>query len=179
MSTPLSPPEAKDLALLIKLLKLTTSSHDAEALAAMRKANSALDRLGGDWEALLLGRVTIIADPFTNLAPPPKPQPKHTHPAPPPPPPSPHATRPPPVAPIYRRASAPLAANTPLPSTTSARYDGRCYCCAAPTTAGSDFIFRRNGKWASVCAACNHASTVIPASPATPPRFHHTSIDDL
>ena len=67
------PPKAKslNLELLIKLLKLTASSNDSEALLAMRKAHEVLTKFGGDWEALLHGKVTVIADPFTVAAPPP------------------------------------------------------------------------------------------------------------
>lgn len=57
-----------NLDLLIKLLKMTTSSHDAEALLAMRKANEQILKVGGDWETLLRGKVTIIEDPFKNIA---------------------------------------------------------------------------------------------------------------
>lgn len=59
---------------LIKLMKMTTSSNDAEALVAMRKANALLkESFGGDWEALLRQKVTIINDPFEGMqAPPPK-----------------------------------------------------------------------------------------------------------
>jgi hypothetical protein len=45
--------ELPNLTLLIKLLKMTTSSHDAEALLAIRKANEQLAKFGGDWERLL------------------------------------------------------------------------------------------------------------------------------
>ena len=58
--------ELPNLGLLIKLLKLTTASNDAEALSAMRKANEQLIKFGGDWEALLRGKVTVIGDPFAN-----------------------------------------------------------------------------------------------------------------
>lgn len=59
-----------NLGLLIKLLKLTTSTSDMEALAAMRKANEQLTKFGGDWERLLRGKVTVIGDPFAGVAPP-------------------------------------------------------------------------------------------------------------
>lgn len=57
-------PTQVNLELLIKLLKLTTSSNDGESLSAMRKANQQIEKVGGDWETLLRGKVTIIADPF-------------------------------------------------------------------------------------------------------------------
>ena len=65
------------LTLLIKLLKMTTSSHDAEALVACRKANAELQKFGGDWDTLLRGKVTVIGDPFANLH---KPDVGHTRP---------------------------------------------------------------------------------------------------
>jgi len=38
---------------LIRCLELTTSSHDGEALAAIRKANEELARIGVGWDALV------------------------------------------------------------------------------------------------------------------------------
>lgn len=53
---------------LIKLLKMTTSSNDSEALVAIRMANQLVaQHLGNDWDALLKGKLKIIADPFVNL----------------------------------------------------------------------------------------------------------------
>lgn len=60
-------PESKELSILIKLLKMTTSSHDHEALNAMRLANAQVLKLGTDWEDLLYGKVTLVADPFTSI----------------------------------------------------------------------------------------------------------------
>jgi hypothetical protein len=76
--------ELPNLGLLIKLMKLTSSSNDSEALLAVRKANEQLVKFGGDWEKLLLGKVTVIGDPFESVAPP-KQQPRYTNAAPPPP----------------------------------------------------------------------------------------------
>lgn len=88
-----------NLGLLIKLMKLTASPNDAEALLAVRKANEQLLKFGGDWERLLTGRVTITGDPFlatpvptqtwTNrrqATAPARPQPRPAAPPPPPPP---------------------------------------------------------------------------------------------
>lgn len=69
-----------NLELLIKLLKLTTSSNDGEALLASRKANEVLGKFGGDWEALLRGKVTVIADPFAAAATPVASRPMHNAP---------------------------------------------------------------------------------------------------
>lgn len=88
-----------NLELLIKLLKLTTSSNDGEALMASRKANEVLAKFGGDWEALLRGKVTVIADPFAAAAPPP---PKHA---------------PPPAAPKAPTPAAPITPRTHTPPT--------------------------------------------------------------
>lgn len=53
-----------DLSKLIKLMKMTTSASDGEALTALRMANAWLSRNSYDWEAVLRGKITIIADPF-------------------------------------------------------------------------------------------------------------------
>ena len=60
-------PDLPNLGMLIKLMKLTASSNDAEALLAVRKANEQLIKFGGDWEALLSGKVTVIGDPFVSI----------------------------------------------------------------------------------------------------------------
>lgn len=57
-------PDDKLLEKLIKLMKMTTSANDGEALTAVRMANAALARDGHDWETLLRGKITIVADPF-------------------------------------------------------------------------------------------------------------------
>lgn len=56
-----------NLGKLIKLLKMTTSSNDSEAIAFMRRANLELEKFGGDWESLLRGKVTVIGDPFDGV----------------------------------------------------------------------------------------------------------------
>lgn len=121
-----------NLELLIKLLKLTTSSNDSEALLSCRKANEQLAKFGGDWEALLRGKVTVIADPFT--AAPPNSDQIHrrtsTAPSAPPPPAPP---RPAPTAPP-RTPSAP----PPQPSYyQQARQKQRAYAASATVTAQS------------------------------------------
>lgn len=111
--------ELPNIGLLIKLLKMTSSSNDGEALSAMRKANEQLAKFGGDWEALLRGKVTIIGDPFANITPPPSqpraaapappprpaprrwPQPRKPYAPPPPPPPTPKPNRFPGMTPLY------------------------------------------------------------------------------
>jgi hypothetical protein len=56
-----------NLELIIKLLKMTTSQTDTEALVALRKANEQLAKSGADWESLLRGKVTIVEDPFKSF----------------------------------------------------------------------------------------------------------------
>lgn len=87
----LDPP---NLPLLIKLMGMTQSKNDGEALAAVRKANEQLKKFGGSWESLLLGKVVMVGDPFASIDKPPTP-----HRAPPPPVPPPLSRPPPPPPP--------------------------------------------------------------------------------
>jgi len=52
---------------LIKVLLMTTSDNTSEALAAIRRANVLLRNASTDWDKLLRGKVTVVADPFTNI----------------------------------------------------------------------------------------------------------------
>ena len=56
---------------LIKLLGMTTSTNDAEALVALRAANRELDRLGKTWHEFITSRLTVVADPFGSIPTPP------------------------------------------------------------------------------------------------------------
>jgi hypothetical protein len=116
---------APSLTLLIKLLKMTTSSHDAEALVACRKANAELQKFGGDWDTLLRGKVTVIGDPFENLR---KPDPGRTE-APPPPQPRPAPQAPPPYQGFSVRPKAakppPKAAPKPVTPTKPPAWSNR------------------------------------------------------
>lgn len=49
----------KKFELFIKLMKMTSSSNDGEALNALRKANSILDEVNISWEELLRNRIKI------------------------------------------------------------------------------------------------------------------------
>lgn len=180
--------ELPNLSLLIKLLKMTTSSNDAEALLAIRNANKQLAKFGGDWESLLRRHVTIIgADPFTNIdAPPastrpaPQAQPAPRRAASPPPqwgggttgggartqtPPPPRAPSPPPPPPPWQTPS-------PRPN----RYAGHCFMCGYNVQI-SDGVTRylgtqSSGKWEVFCQPCNgivenQGPTSIPKRRAT------------
>lgn len=63
-----TPPDldSSPLELLIKLMRMT-QAEDNIALVAIRKANSHLAKLGTDWEAVLRGKVRVIADPFASI----------------------------------------------------------------------------------------------------------------
>jgi hypothetical protein len=50
---------AIDFEKFIKLMMMTTSDHDHEALVALRKANAMLDSVDRNWEELLRGKVTM------------------------------------------------------------------------------------------------------------------------
>jgi hypothetical protein len=82
-----SVPQILNVELLIKLMGMTTSTIDGEALAAIRAANRLLiTQAGGSWDTLLRGKLAPI-DPFASLAEPPKATPRSPPPPPPPPPP--------------------------------------------------------------------------------------------
>src|SRR5258708_37740642 len=54
--------------LLLKLLGMTTSASDNEALMAIRRANELLARAGWTWEMLIREKIKIIENPFNGLA---------------------------------------------------------------------------------------------------------------
>ncbi len=54
--------------LLLKLLGMTTSASDNEALMAIRRANEFLARAGWTWEMLIREKIKIIENPFNGLA---------------------------------------------------------------------------------------------------------------
>lgn len=158
-----------NLALLIKLLRMTTSSNDAEALIAMRKANEQLAKVGGDWEKLLMGRVNIIADPFASIPSPPRTAP--------PPMPTPQPVRTPGSIPPTRPWSPPPPPPPPPPPLPASRpnlYPGFCYCCGSDVEVGKAFIFRHpaTGNWEPVCVPCNRKAGPLPNRRA---RKRHTS----
>jgi len=141
------PGDPPNLGLLIKLLKMTTSSNDAEALSAIRKANEQLIKFGNDWEPLLRGKVTVIGDPFLNAAinpsvgkrtPPPPAAPSspyqqpRSRPAPPPPPPPP-----------------------PPPKSTSNKFGGYCHHCNNYVPEHDGIVTLVSSKWILSCTSCS------------------------
>ncbi len=53
--------------LLLKLLGMTTSASDNEALMAIRRANEFLARAGWTWEMLIREKIKIIENPFNGI----------------------------------------------------------------------------------------------------------------
>jgi hypothetical protein len=181
MST--EPKELPKQELLIKLLGMTTSTNDPEALSALRKANALLRSAGWDWEKLVRGRITVIADPFTSLA---TPTPKESNGrAPPPMTPTmaarpttapPRLAAPPPQAPVLRGTP-----TNPI-STHPNAFAGHCHCCGIEVVAMAGTIFHSHGNtaWKIACSTCNTSATVNQYA-ATKQRYKRgkKSISDL
>lgn len=72
---------------IIKLMGMTGSAHDAEAISALRMASKLMRDWGWTWDSVLRGKIKIMPDPFANLPmPTAAPQRQSAAPAPPPPP---------------------------------------------------------------------------------------------
>lgn len=67
---------------LAKLMMMTTSASDGEAVVALRKANTMMQAAGINWQEMLLGKQATMRGPVRPSPPPPRRSP------PPPPPPS-------------------------------------------------------------------------------------------
>lgn len=63
MADPILPKEE----LLRKMLNMTTSDNDGQALVAIRKANELLAAAGWSWDKLLAGKIKIIESPFKDM----------------------------------------------------------------------------------------------------------------
>jgi hypothetical protein len=163
-----SPPPDLDkqpLELLIKIMRMT-EAEDNIALTAIRRANSHLKKMGTDWEALLRGKVKIIADPFASInipasamnpnrnqdytpAPPRRPAPQ----APPRPQPRPAAPsprpQPRPASPLRQALADPGPGNGTLERIIVNKFDGTCIKCQNKVLAGhgtSSLWKRSDGK---------------------------------
>lgn len=55
------------LELLKKLMGMTGSQHDGEALSALRKANALLAASGKTWADLFDAKIKVVADPFASI----------------------------------------------------------------------------------------------------------------
>lgn len=129
------------LPLLIKMMGMTLSDNDPTALVALRKANSLLKSNGASWEALLQGKVKIIADPFASMNIP-KQRPRTDTPRvpDPPAPPTPQRYRPPPPPPPR-----PAAPRRPDPNLFN-----------DPNGTPSAWEFRTPNRFAGTCRHCGN-----------------------
>lgn len=159
-----------NLDLLVKLLGMTQSSSDNEALLATRKANQYVkEKLNTTWEDLLKGRVTMVADPFNSR---PAPEVNSTKPPPmyaprpqPTPAPQPAYTpayqtprRPRPQPPQPQRPDPPPRAPAPdlgtgFQARRENRFSGKCMTCLRPVPAGKGWLSGQNsaGQFQIVC----------------------------
>lgn len=173
MSDPLPKQE-----LLIKLMGLTASSNDGEALTALRKATSLLATAGWDWDKLIRGKITVVEDPFARISDPrPQPAPQAwqpnptrttpTRPAPPPPPPQPA---------------------TAIKGISVNKFPGWCWCCGKETIAGAGFIFRPTThnphayptSFQVICISCESQGKICTVGPALAQKKPRTkSVNDL
>lgn len=155
---------------LIKLLRMTTSPNDGEALTAMRMATRLLDEAGWTWDMLINGKIVVVADPFATIHEPPRrtPAPARAAPqtAPPPPPPPPKTTWP--------------------IGTQPNKFPDFCYCCGQETIALKGFIFKPQqyhpqgaNTWKVVCVLCNNTATVLPNAALPVRKKRGKSVSDL
>src|SRR5215831_13293446 len=172
--------------LLTKLLKMTSSSNDGEALTAIRKANDLMKSVGWDWDKLMAGKIKVAADPFANLqqphnpgagmAPPraAKPAPRPTAPQPQPrpqPQPAPPRQPPPPPKPFE-----PFSHQTTNGQTNN--FPGNCYCCGYSVSAKAGKLFTPSTFNAAapsgkkvICDACDtNKHSFIDRRPAPQPK---------
>lgn len=153
--------------LLGKLLRMTTSSNDGEALMAIRKANSLLNAAGWDWDKLLAGKIKIVENPFAGLGNPLAGKPTQA--------PAPNfrpAVNPAPLGP-------PPFTPKPLPvrSTFPNKFPNHCWGCAKEVPANMGFIFKpreynplaipgSRSMWEVLCPSCNYTMTHVTAGRA-------------
>ena len=156
---------------LLKLLKMTTSSNDGEALTAIRMANDLLGAVGWDWDKLIEGKIRVIEDPFKNLGTPPTGARSNSQPHPAggawpssfnngqaagPPPKTAYAPKPPPPPPARGSVANPI-------SSTPNRFPGFCWCCGVEKLPTEGFIFKptpNHTKWEVICTPCNTTATI-------------------
>jgi hypothetical protein len=140
--------------LLIKLLKMTTSPNEGEALIAMRKANALLTSAGWDWDKLIQGKIKVIEDPFKSVGepynpgagnrtapPPPSRTPQAPPPAAPQPPPRPQYT---PPSPPRQPPPPPKPFEPYSHQTTNGQtniYPGNCWACGHSVDARAGKLF--------------------------------------
>jgi len=161
-----------NLGKLIKLLKMTTSTNDNEALMFVRKANDELKKFGGDWDTLLRGKVTVIGDPFDGLnipstrmektatnpayRPSPSPAPRPSQPA------RPTSTRQkaPPAPPWSQVNPTPPPPPPPQPRRPRTNiYAAKCRCCGIQVDAQAGILISGSNGWRVECVSCFKGQT--------------------
>lgn len=154
---------------LLKLLRMTTSPNDGEALTAIRIATKLLDEAGWTWDKLIAGKITVVADPFANLGMPPAPAPVQR--SAPPPPPTPRAK--------------PIVTTWPIGIDVN-RFPGHCWACGVEVIAGA-------GKWFNpsrhhpravnaskvICSTCDTTATILPYAVVPVRKGRQKSVSDL
>jgi hypothetical protein len=145
---------------LIKVLMMTTSDTDGEALAAMRRANSLLRAANVDWDKLLRGKVTVVADPFSTIDAPQQNSKPHYAPSPPSPPRQPVRPTPPPPPPpsqAARYASAYAnAGHANARQNNTNKYSGLCFNCNDHVDIGMGALRDVMGQGTKIfCEDCN------------------------
>lgn len=165
-------PELPKQELLAKLLMMTTSSADNEALAAIRKANNLLSAAGWTWEMLIAAKIKVVENPFAGLGDPragkSNVRQEVNQPSPPPPPPRP---KPQPQAYTW------TPAQTPVNSRTLNSQPGYCFCCGLSVQAQAGWMFRPahfNQRASQVehliCDICNSTTNLYVSSICAAPQ---------
>jgi hypothetical protein len=180
-------PSNLNLERLIKLMKLAASpsANPNEAWLAFTRANEMLLSQKWDWEKLLRGKISLVADPFGPAMPAPMPTPHHSSAATWSPP-----KRPAPAAPtrqfvcedcynsinanhLYQHQGKDLCVTCYTRATTNAkrpgppkgsqrtnRYSDFCFCCGDPVDANKGLLHRppNYSGWATLCTKCDNLS---------------------
>jgi hypothetical protein len=162
--------------LLLKLLKMTTSPNDGEALTAIRKVNTMLTDNGWDWDKFVAGKIKVVDNPFKNLGTPERKVGGYAQ------PPQPAAPSPPRVAPMQGRYVQGLGPN---------KFSDHCYCCGIEVIAHAGAFFNPQdynlnakpanprSRYAVVCASCENIKTIWDQPAAPIRRRGRASINDL
>lgn len=134
-----------DKAKLVKLLRMTTSSQDGEALNAIRMVNAMLREENIDWDHLVGPNAATRVTSETHF-------------------------RPRTTAGFAPMKEAPVL--TPLGEQPN-KFPGYCYCCGKHVIVGDGVIFKpirycpiAPSNWVIACDDCNHTVTRVQPNPA-------------
>lgn len=164
--------------LLLKMLNMTTSDNDGQALVAIRKSNELLASAGWSWEKLLSGKITVVADPFARMPEVKRPEPEPER--------APARSAPQPRGFQATGASTGRWSASPPPPPPKAKissmknmYPGYCWVCGTHVNAQDGWAFKprdlnsqiTHDKHAVVCQNDNSARFI---SPSAAPRKKST-----